>query len=130
MMKLFMAGLCLILGLSFATAPLTVSAADTGAGSGYDISWIGGEGNGAFDRAEESVKATGNSAYKLVMSIAVVGLLICAVICGISIAVSGGNGNKRGEKLGWLAWIALGGCVVFGATTLIGLFQSIGTNMF
>lgn len=132
MVRVFLAGLCLLLGLNFVSAPMVAFAKgeSNSAVQEYDDSWLGGTGNGAFDSAEKAVKQTGNSAYKLVMAVAVVGLLLCIIVCGISIAFSGGNGNKRGEKLGWLVWIALGGCIIFGAISLLGLFQNIGMNLF
>lgn len=114
---------CMIFSFNFVSLPMTVYASEN-----YDISWIGGEGNGAFSNLEQKVKDTGNSAYHMFMAIGIVGLLLSFIICGIAIAFSG-NGTKRGEKLVWLLWIGIGGIVIFGAISFVGLLQSIGGNL-
>lgn len=118
---------CMIFSFNFVSLPMTVYASENTENS-YDISWIGGEGNGAFDKLEQQVKDTGNSAYHMFMAIGIVGLLLSFIICGIAIAFSG-NGTKRGEKLVWLLWIGIGGIVIFGAISFVGLLQSIGGNL-
>lgn len=132
MVKLFMAGLCMILGLSFASAPVVAHAAGQGTEStgSYDISWIGGEGNGAFSQMEETVKQTGNSAYKLMMAIGAAGCLICIILLGIKLLANAGNGNKRSESLGAFVYVLIGGALIFGATGVVGLLQNIGMNLF
>ena len=128
-MKLFIMALCMVLGLSFVSSPMTVCAAGASeSGSGYDLGWLGAEGNGAFDEMESTVQETGNSAYKLFMAIAVVCLVICLIIVGISIAF-GGSGQGRANSLKWLLWVCIGGVVVFGALSFITMFQNIGTNL-
>ena len=130
-MKVVLAGLCMALCFCLVSAPVTVHAsegAESGTGNEYDISWLGGEGNGAFDKLEKQVQETGNSAYRLFLAIGVVGLVLSIVICGLSIVVSGG-GNKRSEKLGWLLWIGIGGVVIFGAMSIVSVLQSIGGNI-
>lgn len=126
-MKLFIMAFCMILGLSFVANPMTVYAGEN-SNSNYDLNWLGGEGNGAFDKMEETVQATGNSAYKLFMAIAVVCLVIILIIVGISIAF-GGSGQGRANSLKWLLWVCIGGVVVFGALSFITMFQNIGTNL-
>ena len=134
-MKMIMASLCMVLCLQMAFSPMTVFASGEAAGNAangnsnqYDISWLGGEGNGAFESLEKQVQETGNSAYRLFLAIGVVGLVLSIVICGLSIVVSGG-GNKRSEKLGWLLWIGIGGVVIFGAMSIVSVLQSIGGNI-
>lgn len=122
--------LCMVLGLQVFSTPLVAYAAGAAeeSGSNYDISWIGGEGNGAFAEMEKMVQETGNSAFNLFMAIGIVGILLSLILCGLGIAFSGG-GQNRSQKLGWLLWIGLGGIVIFGATSIIGVLQSIGGNI-
>lgn len=122
--------LCMVLGLQIFSTPLVAYAAGAAeeSGSNYDISWIGGEGNGAFAEMEKMVQETGNSAFNLFMAIGIVGILLSLILCGLGIAFSGG-GQNRSQKLGWLLWIGLGGIVIFGATSIIGVLQSIGGNI-
>lgn len=130
-MRMVMVALCMTLCVTFVSAPLTVFASEgneAAGGNGYDISWLGGEGNGAFERLEKQVQETGNSAYRLFLAIGVVGLVLSIVLCGLSIVVSGG-GNKRSEKLGWLLWIGIGGVVIFGAMSIVSVLQNIGGNI-
>ena len=122
--------LCMVLGLQIFSTPLVAYAAGATEESGnkYDTSWIGGEGNGAFAEMEKMVQETGNSAFNLFMAIGIVGILLSLILCGLGIAFSGG-GQNRSQKLGWLLWIGLGGIVIFGATSIIGVLQSIGGNI-
>ncbi len=126
-LKMIILTLCLVLATGTIAAPAISYAAEQ-QGSDYDISWLGGEGNGAFSKLENQVKETGNSAYRLFLAIGVVGLVLSIVICGLSIVVTGG-GNKRSEKLGWLLWIGVGGIVIFGAMSFVSVLQSIGGNI-
>ena len=126
-LKMIILTLCLVLATGTIAAPAISYAAEQ-QGSDYDISWLGGEGNGAFSKLENQVKETGNSAYRLFLAIGVVGLVLSIVICGLSIVVPGG-GNKRSEKLGWLLWIGVGGIVIFGAMSFVSVLQSIGGNI-
>ena len=128
--KAIVLALCLVLGFQICSTPLVAYAAGATeeSGSNYDISWIGGEGNGAFAEMEKMVQETGNSAFNLFMAIGIVGILLSLILCGLGIAFSGG-GQNRSQKLGWLLWIGLGGIVIFGATSIIGVLQSIGGNI-
>ena len=127
-LRMLALSLCMVLSLEVMAAPVTTYAAESAGNSGYDISWLGGEGNGAFSKLEQQVKETGNSAYRLFLAIGVVGLVLSIVICGLSIVVAGG-GSKRSEKLGWLLWIGIGGIVIFGAMSIVSVLQSIGGNI-
>lgn len=130
--RVFAAMLCMVLSLGITLCPADVyangSTEESGTSSDYDISWLGGEGNGAFAKLEKQVQDTGNSAYRLFLAIGVVGLVLSIVLCGLSIAVSGG-GNKRSEKLSWLLWIGIGGIVIFGAMSIVSVLQNIGGNI-
>ena len=130
--RVFAAMLCMVLSLGITLCPADVyangSTEESGAASDYDISGLGGEGNGAFAKLEKQVQDTGNSAYRLFLAIGVVGLVLSIVLCGLSIAVSGG-GNKRSEKLSWLLWIGIGGIVIFGAMSIVSVLQNIGGNI-
>lgn len=129
-LKIMVLTICLVISSGVFSNPMTVLAAETeeSTNSQYDISWLGEEGNGAFEKLEEQVKDTGNSAYRLFLAIGVVGLVLSIVICGLSIVVSGG-GSKRSEKIGWLLWIGVGGIVIFGAMSFVSVLQSIGGNI-
>ena len=113
--KAMVLALCMVLGFQICSTPLVAYAAGAAeeSGSNYDISWIGGEGNSAFN---------------LFMAIGIVGILLSLILCGLGIAFSCG-GQNRSQKLGWLLWIGLGGIVIFGATSIIGVLQSIGGNI-
>lgn len=129
-LKIMILTVCLVISSGVFSNPMTVYAAENeeNTNSQYDISWLGEEGNGAFEKLEEQVKDTGNSAYRLFLAIGVVGLVLSIVICGLSIVVSGG-GSKRSEKIGWLLWIGVGGIVIFGAMSFVSVLQSIGGNI-
>ena len=129
-LKIMVLTICLVISSGVFSNPITVLAAENeeSTNSQYDISWLGEEGNGAFEKLEEQVKDTGNSAYRLFLAIGVVGLVLSIVICGLSIVVSGG-GSKRSEKIGWLLWIGVGGIVIFGAMSFVSVLQSIGGNI-
>ena len=129
-LKIMILTVCLVISSGVFSNPMTVYAAENeeSTNSQYDISWLGEEGNGAFEKLEEQVKDTGNSAYRLFLAIGVVGLVLSIVICGLSIVVSGG-GSKRSEKIGWVLWIGVGGIVIFGAMSFVSVLQSIGGNI-
>ena len=129
-LKIMVLTICLVISSGVFSNPMIVLAAENeeSTNSQYDISWLGEEGNGAFEKLEEQVKDTGNSAYRLFLAIGVVGLVLSIVICGLSIVVSGG-GSKRSEKIGWLLWIGVGGIVIFGAMSFVSVLQSIGGNI-
>ena len=129
-LKIMVLTICLVISSGVFSNPMIVLAVENeeSTNSQYDISWLGEEGNGAFEKLEEQVKDTGNSAYRLFLAIGVVGLVLSIVICGLSIVVSGG-GSKRSEKIGWLLWIGVGGIVIFGAMSFVSVLQSIGGNI-
>lgn len=97
-------------------------------GEAYDLDWLGQDGNDTFDELTTTVKDTGNSMYKLVMAVGVVGVLLSVIICGLLIAV-GTNANKRSEHIGHLVMIMVGGILIFGAVSIIGMLQTIGGNI-
>ena len=94
----------------------------------YDTSWIGQGGNNTFDDLTKTVQETGNSMYKLVMAVGVVGVLLSLIVCGLLIAL-GTNANKRSEHIGHLVMIAIGGVLIFGAVAIVGMLQTIGGNL-
>lgn len=118
-----------ILALSLALMPGTVIyAQEAGGGEEYNLDWLGGTGNNTFDELTNTVQETGNSMYKLVMAVGVVGVLLAVVICGLLIAV-GTNANKRSEHIGHLVMIMVGGILIFGAVAIVGMLQTIGGNI-
>lgn len=92
-----------------------------------DLEWIKGEGNGTFDGLTQMVKGTGASLYTLMMAIGVAGLVCIVIYVGIRIAAAGSG--KRAEALEQLIWVIVGGSIVFGSFTIIGLMKSIGGNL-
>ena len=79
--RILLAMFSLLIGFAVATH-ICVQAED------YDIDWIGGTDNGSFDALTTTTKETGNSFYKFLMAVGVIGILCSVVICGVLIAVS------------------------------------------
>lgn len=95
-----------------------------------DFDWLTSSdgGNTTFDSATEAVKSTGNSLYKLLMAIAVVGLVVSIITCGISMSINK-NATKKAENKSHMVDIAIGGIVIFGAMFIISLIKSIGEGL-
>ena len=119
--RILLAMFSLLIGFSVAT-PICVQASD------YDIEWIGGTDNGSFDDLTTTAKETGNSFYKLLMALGVIGILCSVVICGFLIAVSQ-NANKRSEHISHIIFIMVGAILIFGAIGIVGMLKSIGGNI-
>lgn len=93
-----------------------------------DTSFLTGEGNGTFTELQSTIEGTGASFYRLVMTIGVIGLVISLIFCGITLAVNK-NASKREEGKSQLIWIALGGVVVFGSMSILGILKTVGGNL-
>lgn len=137
--RVFLTGLIVTMLFSFSCGmfvpgtALTVQAAgDSGTDqvilTSYDTEWLGEDGNKTFDDVTAKVKDTGNSMYRLMMAIGVVGLVLSIISGGLMIALTQ-NANKRSEHIGHFVWIVIGGVAIFGAITLIGIIKDIGVNL-
>ena len=93
----------------------------------YSYDWIKESGNGTFDSLTGTVKETGGSFYPLLMAIGVVGLLAIIIICGIKLAAAGSG--KRAEAIEQMVWVFVGGIIIFGSVSIIGIVGTIGANL-
>ena len=59
----------------------------------------------------------GSDLYTLAVTIGIIGIMLCLVIIGITIAATK-NSTKRDDAKGWIVGIIIGGLLVFGAPTL------------
>lgn len=87
-----------------------------------------GQGNGTFDELISKITAVGTDAYKLAITVCVIGLLLSLVAIGITL-VATKNSTKREENKGWILWIAIGSAVVFGAGAVAEIFIGIGASL-
>lgn len=92
-----------------------------------DTSFLKKGGDGTFDELTENVKGAGTSFYQLILTIGVIGLILSILVAGMGFLRQ--NANKREESKTGLIYIALGGIVIFGAMTILGILQTIGTNI-
>lgn len=93
----------------------------------YSYDWISDGGNGTFDSLTNTVKQTGGSFYQLLMAIGVVGLLAIIIVCGIKLAAAGSG--KRAEAIEQIIWVFVGGIIIFGSVSIIGIVGTIGANL-
>lgn len=93
-----------------------------------DYSFLTNTDNGTFQGLTDTAKATGGSLYKLLMVIGVIGLAASLIFCGFRIAISK-SGQKRDENKGNLVWICIGGIIIFGSMTIIGLIKTFAANL-
>lgn len=87
-----------------------------------------GQGNGTFDELISKITTVGSDAYKLFITVCVIGLLLSLVVIGITL-VATKNSNKREENKGWIFWIAIGSAIVFGAGAITDIFIGIGSSL-
>lgn len=92
-----------------------------------DFSWLTdpNKGNDTFNELTTTVQQTGNSFYQLVMAGSIVGLLVSVILVGVAFSVNK-NAAKKEENKSHMLWIVIGGAIVFGAPSLLGLLYSIG----
>lgn len=85
-------------------------------------------GTDYFSGLTNTAQDLGASGFKMVKTVCIAGLAISVLIAGGSIALAS-NGNKRTEGKDRLVNGLLGGAVIFGALSIIGLAASIGGNL-
>lgn len=61
------------------------------------------------------------------MAIGVVGLLAIIIVCGIKLAAAGSG--KRAEAIEQIIWVFVGGIIIFGSVSIIGIVGTIGANL-
>lgn len=93
-----------------------------------DMSFLKGNGNGAFDGLTETVKETGASGMNLAVAVGIVALAIATIMAGVTIAFK--KGQKREEGKESLSNIFLGGVIVFGAVGIVSLIAGIASAAF
>ena len=81
-----------------------------------------GQGNGTFDELITKITAVGTDAYKLAITVCVIGLLLSLVAIGLTL-VATKNSTKREENK------AIGSAVVFGAGAVAEIFIGIGASL-
>lgn len=96
--------------------------------SAPDMSFLKGNGNGAFDGLTETVKETGASGMNLAVAVGIVALAIATIMAGVTIAFK--KGQKREEGKESLSNIFLGGVIVFGAVGIVSLIAGIASAAF
>ena len=90
-----------------------------------------GEGDadgGIFSSLIEKVKGVGQDAYQLILVVGIVCLVISLAALGITTALTKKSQTQQDNK-GWAVNIAIGGCVLFGAITLVGIIANIATSL-
>lgn len=93
-----------------------------------DLSFLKGNGNGAFDGLTDTVKETGASGMNLAMAVGIVALAIATIMAGATIAFK--KGQKREEGKESLSNIVIGGIIVFGAVGIVSLIAGIASAAF
>lgn len=87
-----------------------------------------GNTNQTFDPLTTAVQQTGSSFYKLLMAIAVVGLMGSLILTGVQLATNK-NPQKKEENKSHLIWIFIGGIIVFGAMFILSLVQMFAAGL-
>ena len=95
---------------------------------GNEWDFLNGDGNGTFDSLTETAQQTGASLYKLVTVIGMIGLVLSIVGTGLSFAMNKSS-QKRDDNKTHLLWIFIGGILIFGGMTVLGLIKTIAVNI-
>ena len=113
------------------SVPMVVFADETTAGSGggsgsgvADFLEQGDENGGLFAPLVDKVKGLGQDAYQLVLVVGIVCLVLSLAVLGITTALTKRSQTQQDNK-GWAVRIAIGGCVLFGTITIVGLIATI-----
>lgn len=99
--------------------PLLILAED-GEDVETDVSFLIGEGNGAFDGVKEAAKETLASMYQLVFVIST-GVLVIAIMFGF-LKLGLFKGQEREKQKGAIGWLVV---AVIGVTAAISIFTMI-----
>lgn len=84
----------------------------------------GSQDGGIFAPLVEKVKSLGQDAYQLILVVGIVCLVISLAVLGITTALTKKSQTQQDNK-GWAVRIAVGGCVLFGTITIVGLIATI-----
>lgn len=87
------------------------------------------KGNGAFDGATNVTKDVGGSIYILMRNIGAACLILSIAGLGLGIAVHAGNAQKGAEAKDQGINIVMGGCIVFGAISLLAMVVGIAGSI-
>lgn len=124
--------LCLLAVVMVGNAPMVAYASganETTEGSDItDLEWIKTSDNGAFDEVTETVKATGGSAYKLLVAVGSIGFVLCLMATALLFGFSR-DGRARIDNFKQILIIIVAVAVFFGVFAIIGLGQQIGASL-
>lgn len=119
--------------LCAAPVPKAFAADESGGAdkSGKDLvnDLLNAKGNGAFKGATQVTKDVGGSIYVLMRNIGAACLILSIVGLGLGIAVHAGNPQKGAESKDHGINIVMGGCIVFGAISLLAMVVGIAGSI-
>jgi len=95
---------------------------------GADVSFLEGEGNGAFDSLTETAKSTMASMYQFVF-VCSCGILVIALLFGF-LKLGFFKGQVREQQKGALGWIVVAIIGVTSAISIFSLIAGISAGMF
>lgn len=87
------------------------------------------KGNGAFDGATKVTKDVGGSIYVLMRNCGAACLILSIAGLGLGLAVHAGNPQKGAESKDHGINIVMGGCIVFGAISLLAMVVGIAGSI-
>lgn len=102
--------------------------AESATGGVADFLEQGDSNGGIFSPLIEKVKGVGQDAYQLILVVGIVMLVISLAALGITTALTKKSQTQTDNK-SWAVNIAIGGCVLFGAITLVGIIANIATSL-
>lgn len=88
----------------------------------------GDSSGGVFSEFLSKATTVGSDAYTVVTTLCVICLLLCVAFVGISLAITK-NSNKREDNKSWLMYAAIGGCIVFGAGTVVEIIAAVAHSI-
>lgn len=111
------------------SVPMVAFASEEGTAEGVaDFLGQGDADGGIFSSLIEKVKGVGQDAYQLILVVGIVMLVISFAALGITTALTKKSQTQQDNK-GWAVNIAIGGCILFGAITLVGIIANIATSL-
>ena len=112
-------------GLFYAMNPLLVFA---GEDIEVDVSYLTGEGNGAFDGLVEAAQGTLASTYQMMFIIST-GILVIALMYGF-LKLGLFKGQEREKQKGGIGWICVSIIGVTAALSIFSMIAEISQGMF
>lgn len=109
------------------SVPMVAFASDVPAEEGTGVADFlegGSQDGGIFAPLIDKVKGLGQDAYKLMLVVGIVCLVLSIAVLGITTALTKKSQTQQDNK-GWAVRIAIGGCALFGTITIVGLIATI-----